>query len=113
MRYHRELGFPKTIILPQNPLYLIYSKHATVRYGENALNFNLKKIKIKLEDIIEIRTKDNIKCSSLLVRKKLDSNRDIILSLKISIKKAVVITLWVNNKKDNHKTLNKNLYDIA
>ena len=111
MRYHKDLGFPKTIVLPTNQLYLIYSKHATVRYGENALSFKLKKIKIKLEDIIEIRTKDNITCSSILIRRKHDRNRDIVLSLKISAKKAVVITLWVNNKGDNHKTLNKNLYD--
>lgn len=111
MRYHVCLGFPKTIVFPTE-VNLIYSRHAIMRKQENKVKLKSKKLKIELSEIIEVRTEDNKKARSILVRKKLNDKKDVLLSLRLGKKHATVITLWVNNVGDHHATLNESKYDL-
>ena len=112
MRYHKNIGFPKSIVIPKKKLLLVYTHHAIEKYKNGDIYPIVTHLKIELKDVIEVRTKDNVKCTSLLVRKKLDKRRDLTLSIKPFEKYAVVITVWVNNKKDKHKTLDRSKYDL-
>lgn len=125
--YHKDLGFPNTLHIPDFQVHLEYSHHAQERTKRKKLNqdgsesdtmlydLNLlpKMVRISKENIFEIETKNNKRCKKVLIRIKYDNKRDMILVLQILHKKlAKVVTLWLNARKDNHKTINMEKYTI-
>lgn len=112
MLYHKLIGFPSTLIINSDYKILVtYTQHAKNeakkdRYGDIVLP---QLVKFKKEDIIEIETSDNIIVDKVLIRIQYDEKYDICLAILLGI--GLVKTLWLNDKKDSHKTLDKNKYD--
>ena len=112
MLYHKLIGFPVTLLLDTVYHRLVsYTQHAINeakkdRYGDIVL---LKVIKFKREDIIEVETSDNINADKVLIRIPYNEKYDICLAILLKV--SLVKTLWLNDKKDSHKTLDKNKYD--
>lgn len=111
MLYHRDLGFPSTLVL--NDLYyrlVTYSQHALRaskedRYGD----INLPKIVMfGIKDIIEVETNDNINVQKVLVR--IPYSDDFDLCLVILLENSLVKTVWLNSVDDKHFTLVKEKY---
>lgn len=110
MVYHKNIGFPKTLVIPDVILSLTYTKHAKERKDES---YNLmvvpSVVRLQPSNVIEVHTEDNINIKKTLIRIKYTQTQDMILVLEplFDQQAAKVITLWVNNKKDHHKSLKK------
>ncbi len=112
--YHRTVGFPKDIIIPNRIFHLGYTTHAKDRAKErvNGLMLLPSLVRLTPENLIEIHTDDNKYIKKAVVKLSYDKKRDIILVLEIKyqLKKAVVITLYYNYKKHSFDTLDKTKY---
>jgi hypothetical protein len=113
MRYHKDIGFPETLIFPDSIWKLIYTDHALIK-GEKIYFYDwIHDIrKIKKETIIEVVTDDNKLVLEVVIRLPYQTGYDVSLALDIVGKTAIVKTLWLNRKKDTHQTLDKTIYDI-
>lgn len=110
--YHKNIGFPKTLKIDEHySLNLNLSFHAKEacfndRYGriivKSCISFDRR-------DIIEIESFDNKTPTKFLIRIKYDNQTDI--SLAIQLDSNTIKTVWLNDKNDNHNTLNRNKYD--
>lgn len=117
MNYHKDLGFPDTLTIPNVILHLQYTLHAQDRKTREGKYNELKVlptiIRTNPSNIFEIETEDNVYCKKILIRIGYDYKRDITLVLEpLSSTKAKVITFWLNNKGDKHKNFNKDKYTI-
>ena len=125
--YHREIGFPKTLKIPDLLLDLQYSKHALSRTSRKKKNedgtesntylYRLSllptKVRINEKNVYELYTEDDIHCRKVLIRIGYDERYDMIMVLDIINKNnATVVTIWLNRKADKHKTINKEKYKI-
>jgi len=111
MLYHRDLGFPSTLVVEEAyTFYPRYSAHAekeskSDRYGEIKLP---KRIDFLSSDIVEIETSDDKTIDKMVVR--LSYNGTLDLCSVIIPETSVVKTVWINAKKDKHPTLDKSKY---
>jgi hypothetical protein len=115
MVYHRDTGFPKSLIIEEFEANLILSNHAIERILGNLYIVNLpERIKIKKEDIVEITTLDKVNIQKMLIRIPNTSRTDYVMSIKpfFETKTALLITIWLNFKQDTHITLDKTKYDL-
>lgn len=109
-RYHYQIGFPKGVTFA--PVFGIkYSLHAREqaledRYGQ------LVKLPVhflpRVAKIIEIEMEDE-EVTKILYRQKYDENLDIVVALIPQAK--MVKTVWVNERSDAHRTLDRSQYD--
>lgn len=107
--YHREVGFPDSLLIPDLKVKLKYCDHTL----EKNLKILPKYIRINKTNIFEVSTFDDIKIKKALVRINYDEKRDMVLVLQILSKAwARVITVWLNKKQDKHYTLDKTKYKI-
>lgn len=117
MRYHKSLGFPTTLIIPDMMVNLGYTHHAKdrrKREGQYKVSLLPPQIKVCKDNIIEIHTNDNINIDKALIKYPYTNTKNLILVLKLfpNKKHATVITFWINRKTDNHDTVKTTLYDI-
>jgi hypothetical protein len=108
--YHREIGFPKDLKLPEGIYNLEHSEHTkqaacTDRYGMIKLPTVLDTSKAIL---IELELENNVPTKGVW-RTSYDNKYDIIIVM--IIKTRVTKTVWLNEKNDIHKTLKHWLYD--
>ena len=114
MLYHKEIGFPNTLVIPEMCLKLEYTKHALERTTKTSVPITKpSSALILIKDIVEVETKDDKTPIKIVLRTKYNNIYDLVLVLQpnYSTGYARVITLWLNDFRDTHKTLNKNLYD--
>src|SRR5580692_10522144 len=106
MKYHRSIGFPKSLILPNGRFSLIYTDHADLKseriFGLASVMHDLfDHVYIDKNSIIEATTDDNVYCKTVVIRYRV-TMFDIILSLKlITGRTGLVLTVWDNNIGDN------------
>lgn len=113
--YHKTIGFPESIIIPNRIFNLGYTNHARNRAKERMKGvFRVLPTFVRLtpENLIEIHTDDNRYIKKAVVKLHYDTNRDIILVLDIKYpqKKAVVVTLYYNAKNHSFETLDKSKF---
>lgn len=114
--YHKTLGFPEKLVVPDIIVKLQYTIHAEERKkreGKYDLKVLPSVVKVNSSNVFEIHTEDDIICKKVAIRIHYDHRRDIILILElINENKAKVVTFWLNSKKDNHKNFKKEKYTI-
>lgn len=112
MRYHKEIGFPPSLYIPEGIVRLWYSVHAKERFEGKYKGFLILPSYIKLTDknIFEVETPDGKYCEKVAARITYDDKKDICIVLNPATGK--VITLWINYKKDEHQLINKEKYDV-
>jgi hypothetical protein len=110
--YHREIGFPDTLRIPEGRVDLWYSVHARERIEGKYKGFLILPsfVIINKNNVIEVGTDNNITCNKVLVRTSYDNKKDI--CVVCNPYNGKVITLWTNYKNDKHETLDKSKYDI-
>lgn len=113
--YHKEIGLPpivKNLINRQFKLcYSPHAKHACIndRYGIiNKPPFNLI---LNENNIIEAELNELGGIVKIVVRLPYDVRFDIALAIIPDFDIAIVKTVWLNEKNDGHKTLDKNNYE--
>lgn len=114
-RYHKKIGFPKSIFIPDEiSVSLKLSKHAKHKAKQKHLTFTGRGTIEKI-DIIEISSLDNKTINKIVVRIPANwkKNKDLIFVVELlpHTFKGKLITFWLNDKKDRHKTLDKSKYD--
>lgn len=118
MRYHKKVYYPITaeaeltkLCKKLNIEKWQYSRHCidNLKYRE----LNLQKLLLYVKDIIliendifEFYTENDI-INKICLRLSYTDNQDIILIIS---NEKNIISIYLNDKKDNHITLNKNLY---
>lgn len=122
MNYHIKIGFPDTLVIPEKTVYLTYTQHALNRRqrydNEKKLMIIPSFVVLKKENIFEVHTEDDVKCTKVLVRTSYDRYRDITLVLDLLIapeagkERARVITFWLNRKMDIPSDFKEGRYDI-
>lgn len=109
--YHKTVGFPKDIVVPDRIFHLGYTNHARERARDRVKGFMVLPSIVRLtqENLIEIHTDDNKFIKKAVVKLHYDKKRDIVLVMEIRYpeKKAVVITLYYNKKNHSFETLDK------
>ncbi|MHA1382053.1 MAG: hypothetical protein ACTSRG_27085 [Candidatus Helarchaeota archaeon] len=119
LRFHKNICFPKEYDSQLNDLTSLFNENKAFKRSSHGisqlkirfnlldiLNFLNEKIYFNTNDIFEYYIKNN-NIIKVCYKMEYDSFNDIILVL--SNEKAI-ITIYINSKKDNHKTLNKALY---
>lgn len=106
--YHAEVFMPK-LALPKGKINLQYTTHAmnaakNDRYGTIALPEQLDTSKAT---VIEVETNQQKQTVKVLYRVQLDAKRDLCLAVLVT---GIVKTVWVNQRSDKHKTLQKGKY---
>lgn len=123
MRYHKDVFFPEEHHQRLNELVEKFNSkkrfgrtdHAVDRLKERfdyigILNFLANNIKFRFENIFEYYVNENKKIVKICFKLHYDAVRDLIIILTAN---KDIVTLYVNNKGDNHKTLKKELYSVA
>ena len=112
--YHKDIGFPSSFILADK-LYIgiKYSRHALKKRKEIDKHLPNKQIvKFPGKSVIEVGISKKGRVKILVIRKSFSKKKDIIFVLDMEIGGFVgkVITLWINDKKDKHFSLDKTKY---
>lgn len=108
MLYHYQVGFPPHIKFGE--IYgLRASAHAMReahgdRYGSFVIPTYFRPSDWR---IVEIETQDGL-LHKIVARRPLDDDRDIVMV--ILPREKVIKTVWINERKDRHKTLNRQRY---
>jgi hypothetical protein len=114
MIYHKDIGFPASLVIPEVLLDLRYTRHAEERKNRDDYKLLVVPtvIRITKQNIVEAVTEDNATLKKATIRVEFDRTRDIVLVLEplFNVTKAKVVTFWLNNKRDTHQTLDKRKY---
>jgi hypothetical protein len=115
-KYHKTIKFIHNDLIflfinTVNKMYRVLSFHCKQRILERINDIEsvgkfIREYKIEYEDILEYTFSEGI-ISKVLIRTRFDNERDIILSIS---NLGLVITCYLNNRKDKHSTLNKKQY---
>lgn len=110
--YHKQLGFPKSVKLTGGLFRLIWSNHAiraaqSDKYGEIVKVTHISFCPTKVFEI-EVCAKGNI--LKMAYRSHHCEKYDICYVLVPSGNQMLVKTVWLNQKKDNHSTLDSSKY---
>lgn len=82
-----------------------YTKHARTRATEKGIIL-AKTVVISAGQVVECEVINN-RLSKLVVRQSLDKKRDRVMVLVPNGECWTCVTVWANNKDDNHSTLDK------
>jgi len=111
MLYHKQIGLPVTV----NKALGHYVCKFTMHSLQACLNDRYGKVKPPLE--IDITAQNVVECEILgqsvakvVIRQSYNETKDISLALIPDGNRAIVKTLWLNDKTDNHLTLDESKY---
>lgn len=111
MLYHKDLGFPNTLVMPSGVMFLEYSNHALRASKNDRYTDSIhlpKAVTIDFSKIVEVETPDNINVTKIVLRIKYSTQCD--LCLVILPETFVVKTVWLNRNDDTHFTLDVTKY---
>ena len=118
MFYHKKLGIPQEVEIPDVEFSLHYTRHALIRSKQRLRYVGRKEVPkvltIKKNKIVELETeKGSNKIVGCTIRLMHDKKVDIVLILKFNHKKkfAKVVTVWFNERKDNHRKIDLTKYN--
>jgi hypothetical protein len=118
MFYHKKIGFPQDVEVPDVEYRLHYTRHALMRSRQRLRYVGRKEVPkilvIKKNKIVELEMKkDSNKIVGCTIRLMHDKKVDIVLILKFNHKKklAKVVTVWFNERKDNHRKVDVTKYN--
>lgn len=113
MLYHKDVGFPAGVSFPKGIYPVRYTNHAMQeargdRYGDvsGLLPYYLDMGKA---EVIEAEMSGRL-VVKLLVRVQLPGNLDACLALDINARVWAAKTVYVNERTDRHRTLNRSRY---
>jgi hypothetical protein len=115
--YHKALGLPRALFAKfcDREWTAVYSHHAqnearSDRYGGIDLPPVLR---FTADEVVEVEVAPGPRAVKLLVRVRLDHQRDLVIALKPPTefeRGCFVKTVWINRHDDKHKTLNVTRY---
>lgn len=123
--FHKDVGIPDEVIIPDGRIYLEPSNHAEkeakndkyLKDEEDKLKMP-DSVKISEEDVFEVKIDENKIIKKIGFRTSYDSDRDLVIVATPTStdmfnprKPWTVKTVWVNMKDDKHSTLNESEYD--
>lgn len=110
MLYHRRLGFPPNVAMPRGVHRIQFTQHAIDAAADDFI-FDLPMyVDFSKSRVIEAAI-ENGKVCKVLVRVRGGENIHLVLALKIQeFSPLICKTLFVNDKRDNHKTLRRSAY---
>ncbi len=112
VRYHKDIGFPEDVRLPPGTSQIIrlqypHNAHAMQRADERKIERLPRAIDLANINLFEIwvigRTVQKI-----VFRMEYDEKTDIVMS--VMVPSGRVATMWLQDKNDHHRTLNRGLY---
>lgn len=109
-RYHKDIGFPEQARMPHgfSPIIkLTYGSHARDRSSERYIPNLPNVIDLRKADLFEIGVVGRT-VSKLGFRYPYDEKNDLVMM--VGTKDGFVRTVWLNDKNDHHRTLNKSQY---
>jgi hypothetical protein len=109
--YHADIRLPAGFRLPNRLVPLTYSNHA-LREAENDRYGDIPVLPVlNLGDCqtVEVGMEDG-RVAKVVVRAELDDDNDIVLVLIPRTPKWFVKTVWLNERNDSHKTLDRSRY---
>lgn len=115
MFYHKKLGFPQEVEIPDIEFRLQYTRHALMRSKQRLRYVGRKEVPkvltVKKNKIVEMELIDG-KMFGCTIRLMHDKKVDIVLILRFNHKKkfAKVVTVWFNERKDNHRKIDLTKY---
>lgn len=114
--YHRDIGIPSNVTVPQRVVKCEYGGHADQerfeeKYGQIP---RLDSVDLASADVVEVAVAEG-RVSKLLVRvpHPTSAQDDIVMVLRPGETKRspwTVVTNWVNRKNDKHSTLDRSKY---
>ena len=114
MLYHKDIGMPELAKQFHGKKFdLSFSHHAKMaaindRYG--VINKPPFSLTVTADNLIELELNSAMRPVKLVVRLDYDKEFDIVLAIIPDFNRALVKTMWLNRKTDNHFTLNHAAY---
>ncbi len=114
-RYHRTIGFPSELQLPKGIINFRFSNHAKEaikddKYSKESLKVS-SYLNLAYAEIFEVIIENNA-LKKFVCKTPYNETHDISMSIAIYPNQVFLLcTCWLNEKGDNHKSLNKLLYD--
>lgn len=114
--YHRDIGIPSNITVPQREVACDYTGHADrARYNDRYGTIpKLEKLDLRECDVVEVSVAEG-RVSKLVVRTPhpTDARNDIVMVLRPGESKKhpwAVVTNWINSRNDTHRSLDRTKY---
>lgn len=110
-RYHSLIGFPAHYVRPVGIVNLIHTRHAISR--SRVKGFELPdKVNLNHGKIIEISMRGQ-RLVQIVIRMHYSVTHDIVLVIAFDGPKRLLKTAWLNEKNDEHRTLNHAIYETV
>lgn len=111
--YHVQVYMPASLQFPKGEFALKYTEHAMReanrdRYGKIAVPAKLNTYQYR---IIEVETDVQQNITKIVYKGRYDRDRDLVIVAIPNGQTMTVKTVWINEKFDNHRTLDRNKYD--
>lgn len=107
--FHKDVFVPAALAnyVASFNIYLKYSKHCLEREY-----IRFKPSNISLKNFVEIEAEKPLRILKVVVREHYDEYDDLVLVIipDLNYKIGFVKTVWLNEKTDTHKTLNRSRY---
>lgn len=114
--YHRDIGIPSNLTVPQREVACDYTGHAERERYKDQFNFipKLERVDLRECQVIEVSVSES-RVSKILVRvpHPTSARDDIVMVLRPGETKKhpwTVVTNWVNRRSDAHCTLDRSKY---
>lgn len=110
LKFHRSIGFPDSLLLPEGEYPITKTSHAKERsnvneYGSFALPDT---IEFSRRDIVEVKVRDK-QVWRILIRQSYNSEFDVCYVLEFP--DYTLVTSWRNHKHDTRETVDKRDYN--
>jgi hypothetical protein len=106
--YHFEIGFPRNLSFA--PLFgFTYSAHAREEAHRDGITALPQNFIPRRDKVVEVETDDSGNLNKIVFRRPTESNYDLVVVLLIQTK--AVKTVWKNDRRDRHFTLDRTRYD--
>lgn len=113
--YHRDIGFPPGTSWPAGTFPLRYSCHARREAREDRLGDFYDRLPRHLDmfrcQVVEAQIDGRGRVHLLVCRMPLDVERDIVLVVNTGGPVWFVRTVYLNRRRDQHRTLDRGRYD--
>lgn len=115
-KYHKSIGFPKTLQIPKGLFRVQITQHAQIAAKNDhyqkfsRILHGIGGIDLTHTEIIEVETVDKINLTKVVCRLSLLDDFDLSAVIQPTGRGYKILTCWLNRKSDHHSTL-RSIYD--
>lgn len=108
--YHARIFIPQTVKIPRGKFAMEYTGHAIDQFHDRRVRQLPESVDMSKCRVVEVETNETGEITKMLIRSSHNERCDLVAAVIPVDGKFLVKTVWVNDKRDNHKTLDITRY---